>query len=478
MPLAPKLAATLGIGAALTLVSSGGSADPKEFATTIGDQRAVNVTIYNGGYSLVHDRRRVPLEGGINHVAWRDVSAEIEPTSSLLLDLTDPGGASLVEQNFDFDTFKASAIAAKFVGREVTVVHRHPLAGQAQREQAKLLSLDDGIVLQYPDRVETALDDSYLVFPSLPPDLRDRPTLVLDVDAGKGGPQDLDLSYLTNGLGWHAEYTGSVSPDETKLDLSALVTLTNSSGTSYRNARLQLVAGNVNSPQPPRPLMQSMARAAIAPAPKQENFFEYHLYTMPRTTTILDKQTKQIGFLSAHAIPLNKTYELRGYGSYYSSANADLGSKMPVGVYLSFVNKGGDLGVPLPAGLMRFYKTDSGGTSQFLGADSISHTPKNETVRVHLGDAFDVTANKRQTNFANVSICVFDSAYSVTLANAKDGDVDVQVIEPIPGDWQIVSENLTHRKSSSATATWTVHVPKDGHAELTYATRVKVCEAK
>jgi hypothetical protein len=457
------------------------AADPPEFATTLADQTTINVTIYNGGYSLVHDRRRVPLAAGINRLAWRDVSAQIEPTSSLLQDLTDPGGASLVEQNFDFDTLSPAAIQAKFVGRDVIVVHRKPLPGQPIRETAKLLSNEDGLVLRYSDRIETSLSsDSSIVYPTLPGDLRDRPTLVLDIDGAKAGPQELDLGYLTNGLGWHAEYTGSISPDDTKLDLSGLVTLTNTSGTSYRDARLQLVAGAVNAPPPETPSGGATADIYAMPSRPvtQENFFEYHLYTLPHPTSILDNQTKQVGFLSAHAIPIVKTYELRGDSSYYSNADADLGEKLKVAVYVSFVNKDGDLGIPLPAGLMRFYKTDSGGTSQFLGADNIDHTPKNETVRVHLGDAFDVTANKKQSSFRLIDKCTSESSYLVTLANAKDEPVTVEVVEPIPGVWSIIASNLHHEKSSSETATWNVPVPANGSADLRYSARSQFCDPK
>ncbi len=260
--------------------------------------------------------------------------------------------------------------------------------------------------------------------------------------------------------------------------LKGYVTLSNTSGTTYRDAHLQLAAGNVNvSQEPAQGTLRTIGRVTTRSADQfqEENYFEYHLYTLPRTTTIADNQTKQVSLLSAYNVPIHKTLELRGSPDYYSNENADLGDKLKVGVYETFANKGGNLGIPLPGGLMRLYKKDTRGSSLFLGSDSIDHTPRNEDVRLHLGDSFDVTANKKQTDFHIAGSCTYDSSYAVVLGNAKDEVVDVLVVEPIPGDWSITSENLRHRKSSSATATWNVTVPANAHATLTYSAHVRLC---
>jgi hypothetical protein len=225
--------------------------------------------------------------------------------------------------------------------------------------------------------------------------------------------------------------------------------------------------------------MGEMARAASAFQPKQQftqqNYFEYHLYTLQRTTTIGNEQTKQVALLSARDVPIHKTLELRGSSSYYYSQSADLGTKLKVGVYETFTNKGGDLGIPLPGGTVRLYKNDKAGTSQFLGSDTIDHTPRNEDVRLHLGDSFDVTANKKQTDFKLPGKCTYQSSYEIVVKNAKTDPVDVVVVEPIPGDWTITSETQSHEKTSSATATWTLHVPAGGSTKLDYTAVVKVC---
>jgi len=452
-------------------------ADPAERTSTLADVRSVNLTIYNGALALVHDRRHLNLEQGENRVAWRDVGASMDATSAVLADLSVPGAVRVVEQNFNFDLLNPSTVLDKFVGRDVTVVHEKPLPGQPVRETAKLLADNDGIVLQYADRIETGLSSSHIVFGSLPADLRDRPTLVLDLVSDRAGSADLDLSYLTGGLGWAANYVGVVSPQEDRMDLQGLITLSNTSGTSFPNARLQLVAGNVNYVAPSS-VMEKVVPSPVADsvqAVTQQNFFEYHLYTLAQPTSVLNNQTKQVSLLSARRVPIHKTLELRGSDAYYSNADADLGAKLQVGVYVTFTNRGGELGVPLPGGVVRLYKNDAGGTSQFLGADQIDHTPRNEDVRLHLGDSFDVTANKKQLTFRSLGGCSFASSYRIVLANAKTEPATVLVVEPIPGDWTITSENLRHQKTSSATATWTVRVPADGKATLEYSARVKLC---
>ena len=187
------------------------SAVTVERPSTLADQRQINVTIYNSNLALIHDRRHIALERGENRIAWRDVSANLDGTSSLLESNTSPGTVSLLEQNFNFDLLRPSALLEKAVGSQVIVIHNHPLAGQPTEERAKLLSTNEGLILQYADRIETSLYDSRIVYTSLPANLRDRPTLVLDLDSASAGSQDLDLSYLTSGLGWHAEYVGQVS---------------------------------------------------------------------------------------------------------------------------------------------------------------------------------------------------------------------------------------------------------------------------
>jgi hypothetical protein len=466
---AAALIAVLVTGSGLRL-----GAQTEERTSTLADQSRVNVTIYNADLALVHDRRRVAFTKGENRLAWRDVSAKIDPTTALIENLTAPDTLQAIEQNFDFNLLTYNAVIEKMVGQTVTVVHPYAKAPLPSRETAKLFSDNQGPLLEYADRIEQLQGGSYIMLTSLPPGMRDRPTLVLGLDSTREGPQDVELSYLTSGLGWQADYVGQVSARGDRMDLNGLVTLTNSSGTSYRDAHVQLVAGNVNVAPPTRDALYTIGRvnARTPSGTLQENFFEYHLYTLGRQTTIAENQTKQVAFMNARSVPIQESLELRGQPAYYQSSQPDLGDKIPVEAFVVFQNKGGELGVPLPGGLVRLYKSDSRGISQFLGSDRIDHTPKNETVRLHVGNSFDVTARKKQTNFRVVSTAVYDSSYEIIIGNAKTEAAEVLVVEPIPGDWQMLSESQQHQKSSSSTASWLVHVPADGKATLTYSVRV------
>lgn len=458
-----------------------GGAQPGERTTGVADRQSVNLTIYNGngGLALVHDRRNIRLTAGLNRIAWRDVSAQMDATSALLhsVDSNDP--VSVLEQNFDYDLLDPSALLQKYVGQYVTVVHEARFTGERDtRERAKVLSVNGGVVLQYRDRIETQVR-GYIVLPRNSRNFRDKPTLVLDLQSGAGGMHALDLSYLTSGLTWSADYVGLMSPDESRLDLTGLITLSNTSGVSYENARLQLMAGNVNLARAAGELKTIAAVRAGTESNvysvSQENYFEYHLYTLNHATTIANNQTKQVVLLTAHSVPMHKTLELRGSDYYYRSEQPDLGNRLPVNVYVSFMNRGGDLGVPLPAGTVRLYKGDSDGLSQFAGSDNIDHTPRNQTVRLHLGDSFDVTGNKRQTDFAFEGGCNYESAYAIKLSNAKAVPQTVLVVEPIPGEWNILQESLPHTKSSAFTANWNVSIPADSSTTLTYRVHVRWC---
>ena len=472
-----RLISSVALGG-FALLTALAAADTPERVTTNADRQALNLTVYNGGIALVHDTRRLELHGGLEHIAWRDVGAQIQPVTALLESKTKPGSVRVVEQNFDYDVLQPSAILDKYVGREVIVVHDKPIAGQPQQEHAKLLSTQNGIVLQYAHRIETSVDGR-IVFPSLPSDLRDQPTLVLDIAENGSGTQDLDLSYITGGLTWRADYVGVVNAAEDRLNLNGLITLSNTSGTSFKDARLQLVAGNVNIVNPPNEddmraigRVQARAQNGAFQGVQEQSYFEYHLYTLGRPTSVLNNQTKQVSLLSAQNIPLRKTLEMRGGASYYRNGNEDLGQHVKLGVYLTFTNKGGDLGVPIPGGIVRLYKNDEQGTSQFLGSDYVDHTPRNEDVRLHVGDSFDVTANRKQTNFHIVSPYRFDSSYEFTISNAKTTPQDVLVVEPIPAEWTILAENFPHEKSSSSTASWHVRVPANGKTTLTFTVEV------
>jgi hypothetical protein len=452
----------------------------EEQASTAQEQTALAVTIYNSDLALVKDARKVKLKQGDNHLAWKEVSARIQPETALLRSL-EGKRFNLLEQNFDFDLLTPQKLLEESVGEQVRVLRVNPSTGLEQSETATILAANDGVVLKFADRVETGVPGR-LGFASVPAGLRDRPTLSMQLKAEQAGLQGMELSYLTGGLGWKADYVAELTGKEDSLDLNGWVTLTNTSGAAYRDARLQLVAGDVNRVQPevrPVPMMKAMmAMADAAPAMQEEALFEYHLYTLDRPTTILDQQTKQVALLSAQKVPVAKEYVLRGADYYYRVQYGDLGSKLKAGVFVEFDNKGDQMGIPLPKGIVRVYKRDKSGGAQFIGEDHIDHTAKNETVRLKLGEAFDITADKKQTHYQQIANYggrggVFETAYQIEIRNAKSEKITVKVIEPMPGDWQIVAESHPHKQETAHAAVWSVPVPAEGKALLTWRARVK-----
>lgn len=468
--------------AGLMLASPASWAAPRdEIVSTAADQQGVAVTIYNDNLALVKDARRVKLGRDLNQLAWREVSAQMRPETALLRNLSNPNGFRLQEQNFDFDLLTPHKLLEKYIGREVKVIRTHPTTGAETYEIATVLSTNNGVVLKFADRIETGVPGR-LAFSGVPDTLRDKPTLVISLINPSAGEQNLELSYLTAGLSWRADYVAELNADDNRLDLNGWVTLTNQSGAAYPNAKLQLVAGDLNRVRDAQPMTRNMmamaAKVSDAAEMQQESLFEYHLYTLQRPTTLAENQTKQVALMSATQVPVNKEFLLSGANYYYSGQYGELGQKMKVGVFVDFKNKGEGLGVPLPKGVIRVYKKDSQGNAQFVGEDRIDHTPKNETVRLKLGDAFDVTADRKQTTFQKLAGTgrynyVFESAYEIVLKNAKTEDVTVTVREPMPGDWTMVSESLPHAKPASGTAEWRVKVPADGQATLTYRVRVR-----
>jgi hypothetical protein len=470
------------LAGALVLVLASAAHAGDERTTTLKDQQEVAVTIYNENLALVKDTRKVKLPAGEGRLAWRDVSARIRPETALLRNLTHAKGFYLVEQNFDFDLLTPQKLLEKYVGQTVTVIRTHPTTGADSREEATVLATNNGVVLKYADRIETGVPGR-IAYKSVPDNLRDRPTLVISLNAAQNADDTLELSYLTGGLAWKADYVAELSKNDDQLDLNGWVTLTNTSGASYLNAKLQLVAGDVNLVRDEMvgALQEARMQKAMpmaAPKMAEESLFEYHLYTLDRPTTIAENQTKQVALLSATAVPTTKEFLLRGADYYYRSSYGDLGQKMKVGVFVEFDNKGGNLGIPLPKGVVRVYKKDSAGNAQFVGEDRIDHTPKNEKVRLKLGEAFDITADKKQTGFEKIAGTgrynyIYDAAFEIVLKNAKEEPVTVKVMEPIPGDWQMLSESAPHKKEASNTAVWNVPVPANGKTTLTYKVRVR-----
>ena len=366
---------------------------------------------------------------------------------------------------------------------KLEVIKTHPTTGAEKEVLATVLSANNGVVLKVGDRIETGAPGR-IVYDQVPENLRDRPTLSILAESNVSKPQTLELSYLSGGLSWKADYVAKLDKTEKYLDLSGWVTLNNQSGASYKNAKLQLVAGDVNRVQQPRAqhrdimMMESMATKSM-PEMQQESLFEYHLYTLGHKTDILQNQAKQVALLSANKVPVNKEFLLQGHQHYYYNRNGVIADKLKVGVFVEFENnKDAGLGLPMPKGTVRVYKNDSVGNAQFIGEDRIDHTPKDETIRLKLGEAFDVTANKKQVSYKKESAFgkykhAASSSYEIEIHNAKKEAVTVKVLEPVPGDWKMLESNLEHEKVNAHTAQWLVDVPAGKRVTLSYKVLVR-----
>lgn len=478
IPTSTRLLSTVARAAfvAATLTTTQAFAD--EVSVGTDQQTGIAVTIYNSDLALIRDQRKVDLKSGENELAFVDVSAAIRPETALLT--AQGGGLAITEQNFDFDLLTPQKLLEKSVGSTIRVIRTNPTTGADTSEDAKVLSVAEGmVVLQIGDRIETAVPGR-LVFSAVPANLRARPTLVTKALSEKAGPTTVALSYLSRGLSWQADYVASLSADEKTIDLNGLVTLTNQSGVTYKDAKLQLVAGQVNQVQ--QMMRRDMAMGAMAEAmpaaPKmvEEQSFEYHLYRLDTPTTIKENQTKQVALMSASGIPVTKQYLITNAANIWGRYSTSFGEAERVNatVKLKFVNdEKSKAGVPLPKGIVRVYKADSQGDAVFVGEDSIDHTPKNEDVNLTLGQAFDITARAKQTDFEQISDRVYENEYEIEIKNAKADKITVDLREQVPGDWKMIKESQEHKKLDSQTAGWLVEVPANGSTTVTYRVRME-----
>src|SRR5262245_9048486 len=431
---------------------------------------SVALTVYNQDLALVKDTRTVALARGESTLRFEDVAARIEPSSVAVRSPTGP--VTVVEQNYVFDLISPEKLMAKYVGQEVDLVETDE-ALKTQTTRATLLSTNGGYVYRIGDRIAVG-HPGRVVLPKLPEELYSRPTLLWRIAAERATEYQLEVSYLTTGVSWEADYVLLLATDDSTGDLTAWVTLTNQSGARYDDATLKLVAGQINRAREPE--IAAMASGAVfraKPAPQftEEGFFEYHLYTLDRRATVADNESKQMELLEARGIALTKKFLVVGQPAWFRSKTGDLGRNLPVGVFLEFKNaEKNHLGMPLPAGTVRVYKQDKSGAQQLVGEDRIRHTPRDETLTIKTGDAFDVVATRTQTDYKVLGTKPWDAevAFEVQLRNHKSEAITVTLREPVGGDWKIVESSHPAIKVDSRTLGFEVAVPADGEATVRY----------
>jgi hypothetical protein len=485
-------ASTAGAETAITIYSSAqpGAISP-EFYRPIPGQGVPNAMAVPG-YALVRDDREMRIRQGRSQVSFTDVAALIDPTTVTFTSLSDPA-TRVLEQNFQFDLVSAHKLLLKFIDRQITV--DKPNGDAVVPVTGTLLSATDGIVLRGTDGAIHSLPNYTSVrFPDLPGGLDTRPTLVWDIQSAAGGAQKTRVTYQTGGVTWWADYNlifnEGADANSGLLDLSAWVSIINQSGATYSDARLKLIAGDVHRVQPEMDVgmrRELLAKAAAAPALQdgfaQKDFFEFHLYTLGRPTTLPNNSTKQIElFDQAKQIPAKKVLVYYGapqpyfHPSPYTDRNLGIATNKKVDVYLEFRNdRQFGLGVPLPAGRLRVSQLDQAdGSLEFIGEDKIDHTPKDEQVRVKLGSAFDVVGERRQVSFAvDTSAKWMEEEIEVKVRNHKTLPMDVIVKENLHrwSNWKVLTKTHDFTREDARTIHFPVKVPKDGQAVVRYKVR-------
>jgi hypothetical protein len=426
------------------------------------NQKQLAVTVYNSNLGVVKDVREINLKSGLSTISITDVAKLIDPTSvHIKLD------GEVIEQNYQYDLVSLDKILLKYVDKDISLVSE-----ANELVEGKLLSAMGGqIVLEKKDGgllMIPSVNKYRFSVGSLPEGLITKPTLVWQLNSNKSGNQDVEISYQTQGMNWHAEYVAVLNKDDTKLDLNSWVSVDNNSGTTYKNAKLKLVAGDVNRVQDNRRVyrereqMDMLMSKSSAPQFEEQEFFEYHIYNLQRPTTLAQNETKQISLFESQNVDANKKY-------FYRSTGYNTNGK--VNVIVEFSNKEEqNLGVPMPKGKVRVYKSD-GESIEFIGEDLIDHTPKNEVIKLKIGDAFDVLAEEKQVNHKKITDRVYEQDFEIKIKNRKNEKVTVEVERYLGLNWEILSSSLEYKKKNAQTITFQVPVKKDDETVLTYKVR-------
>ena len=449
--------------------------------STLDDQTELALTVYNSDLALVRDVRSVQLPRGTFDLRFMDIAATVNPATVHVRSLTEPARLGVLEQNYEYDLLEPEKLLRKYVGRDVTLVRMRQDGGVTREETvtARLLSYNNQPVWRINNEIVTGIHADHIRFPELPGNLYSRPTLIWTLD-NEGAPRHrVEASYLATKMAWNADYVLTVTRDDKSADVDGWVTLTNGSGTEFRNAKLQLVAGELNRVRQmfkrmDESRMADLAAPAAAAQMAQESFGEYHLYTLDRKTTINNNQTKQVNMLGATGFPVLKRYVVDGQAFYYRNAQSPGAPiKDVVKVFYQFKNEtSAGLGMPLPAGVVRVYQSDSKGGTHFVGEDRIDHTPKDETLNLKIGNAFDVVAERKQIDFEKIAVNVYEMEYEIVLRNHKTTAIAVEVNEPIGGTWRIIRSTHEATKTDAWAAQFNVPVAADGTVTLKYRVRV------
>jgi hypothetical protein len=437
-------------------------------------QRGLDITIYNQDIALVRDLRTISLEKGRNIIKVADVASKIDATSVHFKSLTDPARCRIIEQNFEYDLVSSDKLLSKYIDQDIRIITR-----DNNVYQGYLLSYDSRQIIIAHNKITGPI---YMVdrenirdieFPQLPEGLITKPTLVWEIESQDKDEHLIELSYLTRGISWRADYVANISRDEKTLSLNSWVTIDNRSGADYNSANVKLIAGEIKLEE--RDQIEALSKMAYMaeaqPQFEEKSFFEYHMYSLNRKTTIKNNQTKQISLFNVQNIPMEKRYVYDGklYRSYYFDNWRGLDYNPKVSVYIRFRNSSDSgLGIPLPKGKVRVYKADEDGTLQFIGEDSIDHTPKDEKIELLIGTAFDIVGERRIVEHKKITNNVYQDTYEITIRNHKDESIKVSIIEHQWGDWKVLKSNYDYKKIDAYKIEFEVEIPKNGETSVVY----------
>jgi hypothetical protein len=435
-------------------------------AVSHGAEPGIAITVYNTDLALVKEVRSIDIPQGVGEVKFDNVASRIDPTS-VHFKVVDGPDAAVWEQNYRFDLASTSKILERYLEKDIDVVTE-----DADLFSGRLISVDGGGIVLDQGRgagpVVTLNREkvSYVRFPMLPEGLISKPTLVWKIGAERGGDRLVEVTYMTSSINWHAEYVGVINEDDTSVDLAAWVSIDNRSGASYKDARLDLVAGDVHRVREPvqfgRGMKADMEIEMMAEAPsfQEEALFEYYLYKLDTPATVADREIKQLAFFPSTAVGVEKVLEFDSYRG------------TDVRVLLEFVNsEEAGLGRALPAGKVRMYKEDSIGDLQFVGEDRIDHTPKDEDVELYLGNAFDVAAERKVLATRKITSRVHEEDYEISVRNHKDEDVVVLVVEHPHAYWTVTAKTHEYEKVEASRIEFKLPVEADGETVLAYTVR-------
>lgn len=442
--------------------------------STAKDREDISLTIYNSDFGLVREIRSISIPVGRVEMRFMDVASRIDPTSVSFKSLTDPAGLNILEQNYEFGLITPEKLMEKYLGKSVTLVERIK-GGEEVMMEAKLLSTSNGYVYQVGDRIHLG-HPGRVVLKEIPENLNIRPALTCLLENRQLDEQIVEISYLTRGINWNSDYVVTLDEDGKYVDLTSWVTVTNKTGETYRNAGLKLVAGEIHqvtSPTFKNNYQRSQLKGTAEKTQLDEKpFFDYHLYTLSRSTTIKDNQIKQINLLSAHGIPIRKIYVFEGMPRFYWYRYKQKSIKK-IMVKLEIENKQeNNLGKPLPAGKIRIYKADPDGGLQLIGEDKIGHTPKGEKILLTAGSAMDMVGEHTQTSFEKLNKNTIKESFQIVINNHREDSVNVTVIEHLAGDWKITESSREWIKKDAGTVEFQLEVPARGKSTIDYTVRV------